>query len=301
MKKVHIIAEIGSNHNGSFECARQYIEAAKASGADSAKLQTITKPLLMSPKTLISGKIEEYPIYNLFNCSALSDESHLQLAKFSRDINFQLFSAPFYLEAVDLLESMKVSQYKIASGDIGFVPLLERVGATNKKVILSTGASDLVDIEKAMSILTNSGCPEVVLLHCVSNYPPAWNEMNLNVITTLKSEFGTSVGISDHSPGSVVPIASVALGATYIEKHVTFDRTLNGPDHPYAMTFPEFTNMVNDIRLLELAMGDGIKVPSPAEQEKQWRIRRAPYDPTTHEPSDKSDAVWLRPDYRLNN
>ncbi|MBZ9610221.1 N-acetylneuraminate synthase family protein [Rheinheimera maricola] len=299
MKPVQIIAEIGSNHNGSVDIAKQYIDASKASGADWVKLQTLTKPQLMSPKTLIDGAVQPYPIWNIFNCNPLSDQAHAELFSYAQQQDIALFSAPFYLEAVDLLERMQVSQYKIASGDIAFFPLLDKVGATKKRVILSTGASDLLDVEKAVRRLTDAGCPEIVLLHCVSNYPPVWDEINLKAMTTLQTEFGTAVGISDHTPGALLPIAAVAMGASYIEKHVTFDRRLNGPDHPFAMTFAEFSDMIAQIRILEKALGNGIKVPTTSETEKQWRIRRGTYDPISLEPSTAENAIWLRPDYRM--
>lgn len=297
---VEIIAEVGSNHSGSAEIAKLYIEAAKQAGASSVKLQTLTKEQLMSPRTLMDGKLQDYPIYQQFSCHSLSEQDHLDLAMYARDLNIPLFSAPFYLEAVDLLEKMGVEQYKVASGDIAFFPLLKRIAETGKPVILSTGCSDLKDVEAALNCLNQSGAGQVTLLHCVSNYPPQWHEVNLKAMQTMQETFKTPVGISDHSPGSLIPIAAVAMGASVIEKHVSLNTKLSGPDHPFAMNFTEFEAMVSQIRTLESALGNGNKQPSNEEQAKQWRIRRGPYDPVTKEPSDQDNAVWLRPDYRLN-
>jgi sialic acid synthase SpsE len=188
-----------------------------------------------------------------------------------------------------------VRTYKIASGDITFVPLLEAIGKTGKNVFLSTGGSTLRDVETALNVLTQSGVGLITLLHCVSSYPPQFHEMNIRALSTLKDEFGLPVGISDHSPGNLVPIAAVTMGASLVEKHVTFDRELPGPDHSFAMTMNEFAEMVSKIRLLESALGDGQKIPTKDELARQHRFRRGIYDPKTLEPLDTNDGLWLRP------
>jgi len=191
-----------------------------------------------------------------------------------------------------------VRTYKIASGDITFFPLLEKVAGTGKRVILSTGASSLKDIEKALDVLVKHGAKDITLLHCISNYPPEWGEVNLLSIVALKNNFGLPVGISDHSPGDIVPIASVALGAVVIEKHVTIDRASEGPDHNFAMTMEEFGDMVRKIRLLEHALGSPGKEPTASELKKQKRIRRGIYDAVTFEPAkDAVKGIWLRPEH----
>ena len=136
-------------------------------------------------------------------------------------------------------------------------------------------------------------------MHCVSNYPPKWDEMNLRAMVTLKETFDLPVGISDHSPGNLIPIAAVALGATVIEKHVTFDRSLPGPDHPFAMTMEEFAEMVKQVRQIEEALGTGEKVPADTESAKQHRMRRGVYNPVTLEPVEGEDGIWLRPQHHL--
>jgi len=300
MTKTLIIAEVGSNYDGSLETAREYIRAAKAGGADAVKFQTIRKDRLVSPRIWSVAGIVDNPVWSLFASQELPDDWHFSLKETADREGIEFLSTPFYLEAVDLLERVGVRRFKIASGDLTFLPLLEAVGRTGKPVLLSTGASTLEEIRSSLEALRRSGAGDVTLLHCVSNYPPRWDEMNLRAIATLREAFGVPVGISDHSPGSLVPIASVALGASVIEKHVTFDRALPGPDHPFAMTMEEFAEMVRQIRFLEQALGTGEKVPVEAEQAKRQRMRRGIYDPKTFEPSASPTGLWLRPEHPLS-
>lgn len=297
-ERVNIIAEIGSNYDSDLETAKKYILAAKDSGADTVKFQTLRKAKLIAPRVHQEEEWVEHPAWKNFSNLELPDEWHFTLKAFADETDIEFISTPFYLEAVDLLEKIGVSRYKIASGDITFFPLLKKVGQTGEPVILSTGGSNLVDVEKAVEILDHSGASEITLLHCVASYPPQFSEMNLRAIATLKDEFGLPVGISDHSTGNVVPLAAVALGASVIEKHVTFDRSLPGPDHPFAMTMPEFAEMVKQIRLLEKALGTGEKVPSLDELKRQHRFRRGVYDPETLEPVEGQEGLWLRPDHK---
>ncbi|MBW1793743.1 MAG: N-acetylneuraminate synthase family protein [Deltaproteobacteria bacterium] len=297
-RKVMFIAEVGSNYNADIEVAKKYIYAARDSGANAVKFQTLRRDKLVAPKILLNGTWTDNPVYHSFNNLELQDDWHYILKATADELGIEFISTPFYLEAVDLLEKVGVCTCKIASGDITFFPLLEAVGHTGQRVILSTGASSLPDVERAVNILTRSGAGEISLLHCVTNYPPRWDEMNLRAIVTLKETFDLPVGISDHSPGNMVPIAAVALGATVIEKHITFDRSLPGPDHPFSVTMAEFSDMVRQVRLLEQTLGTGEKVPTEAELAKQHRIRRGIYDPVTYEPSDDPKGIWLRPEHK---
>jgi len=297
MSSVRIIAEVGSNYDGELTKAEAYIKAVKECGADAVKFQTLCRDKLVAPRVWSSGEWVANPVYQNFNNLELPNEWHYMLKRRADEQGIEFISTPLYLEAVDLLEKVKVRTYKIASGDITFFPLLEAVGRTGKRVILSTGASSLDDVERALNQLTRFGAGEIVLLHCVSNYPPQWSEMNLRAIVTLKDAFGLPVGISDHSPGSLMSIAAVALGATVIEKHVTFDRSSKGPDHPFAMTILELGDIVREVRLLEQALGTGEKVPTAAELAKQHRIRRGIYQSATFEPTDNPNGIWLRPQY----
>lgn len=297
MKKVCVIAEIGSNYDNDFETAVAYIRAAKDAGADMVKFQTLRKDRIVARDIRVGGRLQKNPIYDLFTSLELPEDWHARLKHTADETGIEFFSTPFYLEAVDLLERVGVRTYKIASGDITFTPLLEAVGRTGKPTILSTGASTLAEIEMALTVLQKAGVSDVSLMHCVSNYPPTWEEMNLRAIATLRQTFGLPVGISDHTPGDLVPIAAVALGATMIEKHVTFDRSNPGPDHPFAMTIEEFGTMIDRLRLLEKALGTGEKIPTPTEVAKKHRMRRGIYDPATKLPAEGIDGIWLRPEH----
>ena len=301
MNPVMIIAEVGSNFDGSLDKAKDYVKFAKGSGADAVKFQTFQKKSLIAPKIFDANSWKDNPRFKNFNGNELPDDWHFILKEVADKKGIEFFSTPFYIEAVDLLERVGVSTYKIASGDITFTPLLKTVGNTKKHVILSTGASSIADIENALNTLSISGASKITLLHCVSNYPPEWREMNLKAIDTLQEKFKLPVGISDHTPGDLVPLASVALGATVIEKHITFDRELNGPDHPFSMTIAEFQDMVEKIRLLEIALGDGVKVPSKKELLRKSSIRRGVYDPDTHEPINDLSGMWLRPEHKIDD
>ena len=296
-EQVCIVGEVGSNYDGDLGLAKQYVRACQQAGADAVKFQTLRRDRIVAPYIESNGQLVENPSYGLFASLELDAEWHYELKKTADEVGIEFLSTPFYLEAVDLLESVGVSTYKIASGDITFFPLLERVGQTGKNVLLSTGASSLQDVEQALDTLVSAGAGEVTLLHCVSNYPPEWAEMNLRAIVTMKEVFDLPVGISDHSPGSLVPIAAVALGAELIEKHVTFDRASPGPDHPFAMTIDELEHMVQQVRHLQQALGTGEKIPTETELAKQKRIRRGTYDWETKEPIDDSDGIWLRPEH----
>ena len=297
MNSVKIIAEVGSNYNGDLNTAVQYVKTTKQCGADIVKFQTLRKDRLVAPKLWPDGVATDNPVYQQFSNLGLPDKWHFILKRTADEQGIEFMSTPFYLEAVDLLEKVGVHTYKIASGDITFRPLLTAVGRTGKRVILSTGGSSLHDVEQALNILRQAGSGDIVLLHCVSNYPPQWREMNLRAIVTLKDTFGLPIGISDHTPGCLVPIAAVTLGATVIEKHVTFDRSLPGPDHPFAMTMEEFGEMARQVRCLEQALGTGEKEPAPSEKAKQHRIRRGIYNPITFEPTDDPGGIWLRPEH----
>jgi sialic acid synthase SpsE len=295
LQHVFLIADVGSNFDGDLDVAKRYVAAAKEAGADAVKFQTIQKRKLIAPRTRVQGQLVDNPAYAAFGNLELPDEWHYELKRTADESGIEFISTPFYLEAVGLLEDVGVTRYKIASSDITFRPLLEAVGKTGKPVILSTGASYLSEVEQAVDVLKSSGAKDISLLHCVCSYPPKWSEMNLRAVPAMLGHFGIPVGISDHTPGFVVPIAAVAMGATIVEKHVTFDRSLPGPDHALAMTLEEFHHMALQIRLVEEALGTGDKVPTPSEVARLHLIRRGIYDPETLEPMVKSEGLWLRP------
>jgi len=170
---------------------------------------------------------------------------------------------------------MNVPAFKIASGDLTFYPLLEKVAKTGKPVILSTGMSDIGEIWEAVKVLENNGCRDIILLHCISSYPTPYEDVNLNAIKTLKSIFNIPVGYSDHTLGILAPVVSVALGADVIEKHFTLDKNMEGPDHALSADPEEFKEMVNNIRLVEKMLGSGEKIPMPSERDVIVEARRS--------------------------
>jgi len=284
MSKVKIIAEVGSNYDGSLDEAKAYIIEASKCGCDAIKFQTLRKDKLIAPC---------HPAYNNFCNLELPDKWHYPLKLVADEYGIEFMSTPFYLEAVDLLESVGVKTYKIASGDITFTPLLEKVAQTHKPVLLSTGASSLRDIEQALNTLHKYGTSDITLLHAVSNYPPQWHENNLYALKIMSHYFDLPVGISDHSPSPIIPIMAVALGATVIEKHITFSRSSIGPDHFFATTIDELRDMVRQVRIAETALGTGSKLPCESEKLQQHNIRRGIYN-TALEPATK--GIWLRPE-----
>jgi sialic acid synthase SpsE len=296
--EVFCIAEVGSNFNNDLDLAKRYVYACAEAGANAIKFQTLQKNLIISPVAKVGGKVVPYPIYDIFCSAELPEPWHYELRKEADIAGIEFMSTPFHLEAVDLLIDVGVNRIKVASGDITFYPLLERIGETGKDVILSTGASNDTDIHKAVDLLKRCGSGEITLLHCVANYPPKWDEMNIRAIPSMANEFGLPVGLSDHSPGATIPVASVALGASVIEKHVTFDNNLQGPDHGFATSIEEFSDMVAQVRHLEKALGSGCKKPSTEEIPRVKRIRRGLYNRDTGEPTDDPEnAIWLRPEY----
>lgn len=291
--RVTVIAEVGSNFGGDFETAKAYISAAAEAGADAVKFQTLERDHLVSPVCEIDGTWVNNPVYQNFANIGLPPEWHRPLLEHAQGAGIEFLSTPFHLEAVDLLEEVGVSRYKIASGDLTFVPLLKRIGQTHKPVILSTGASSLDEVQAAVQTLTDAGSSDITLLHCVALYPPEMEEMNLRALDTLHRGTGLPVGLSDHTRGSVAPLLALAMGASVFERHVTFDRTLDGPDHPYATTFDELAKLIADLQLGVAALGHGRKEPAAREQERRHRFRRSPYE---RDVDMGPSPIWLRPE-----
>lgn len=273
----YIIAEIGSNHDGSLEKAKQLMSLAKDCGADAAKFQSFTVDTLINGQMKTDSGWQAHPAWEILDKLTLPEAWHAELKAHGQAIGIDFCSAPFDLGRLALLETLEVPFYKIASGDLTHTELLEAVAKTGKPVILSTGLAYLGEVDQALRTLAQAGCSQVALLHCVSLYPPQFKDMNIKAMATMAQAFGVPVGISDHTPGSVVPLGTVALGASVIEKHLTNDKTQAGPDHPYALDGAEFKAMVGDIRNLEAALGHGRKEPPAAEIPERVGARRAVY------------------------
>ncbi|MCR2066074.1 N-acetylneuraminate synthase [Campylobacter helveticus] len=270
MKKVLIIAEAGVNHNGDLNLAKKLIEQAAKAGADVVKFQTFKAEDCVS----IKAKKAKYQLENtakdesqleMIKKLELSREAHFELMKHCKKHNIAFLSTPFDLESVAFLQSLNLSYFKIPSGEITNFPYLKAVAKCKKKVLLSTGMANLAEIEAALEILRKNGTRDITLLHCTTEYPAPFEEVNLNAIKTLKEAFKLKVGYSDHTKGIVAALGAVALGAVVIEKHFTLDKTMEGPDHKASLEPSELKELCEGIRTLEKALGNGIKKASKSE------------------------------------
>jgi sialic acid synthase SpsE len=277
-----VIAEAGSNHNRDLPTALALVDAAAAARADAVKFQTYTAEGLYSRHTPTMRYLKEgglvadsESIWDLIKRVEIPWEWHQQLADHSRRAGITFLSTPFEEPAVDALEAIGVPAYKIASYEITHYPLIARAAATGKPLLLSTGMASMGDIEMALDTANAAGATEIALLHCAINYPPRFEDLNLNAIGTLASAFGLPVGWSDHTLGHTADVVAVALGAVIVEKHFTLSREMVGPDHPFALEPEELAAMVGAIRETEASMGSSIKRATDAEQEMHRLGRRS--------------------------
>ena len=270
MEKVLIIAEAGVNHNGSLELAKKLVDAAKECGADIVKFQTAKLESLVSK----SAPMAEYQKNNIGQEKSQSDmlkdlllafEDFVELKKYCEEIEIEFLSTPFDIESIYFLKDM-VRLWKVPSGEITNLPYLVEIGKTKMPVILSTGMCEIEEVEAAVEILFKNGTEDITLLHCNTQYPTPYEDVNLRAMNRLKEKFGVKVGYSDHTKGIEVPIAAVAMGATVIEKHFTLDRNMEGPDHKASLEPGELKQMIQSIRNIECALGDEDKKPSASEK-----------------------------------
>lgn len=272
MNRVYIIAEAGVNHNGDKNLALRLCDAAKAAGVDAVKFQTWKTEKIVTK----SATLAEYQENNISDKGAsqfemlkqleLSYNEFVEVRDYCKQIGIQFLSTPDTEEDMDFLLGLGIPVLKIGSGEVTNIPFLRAIGKRHQKVILSTGMSTLSDVEKAYNTLLESGAKGVSLLHCTTNYPCPYDEVNLQAMQTLKAAFKCQVGYSDHTMGIEVPIAAVAMGAEIIEKHFTLDKNMEGPDHKASLDPCELKQMVNSIRNIEKAFGDGVKRPNASEQ-----------------------------------
>jgi len=267
-----IIAEAGVNHNGDVSIAKQLIDVAADSGADLVKFQTLNADHMVIPNAakaeyqLLSTDISESQ-HEMLSKLELSENTHRELIAHSLKRNIGFFSTGFDISSVNLLVRLGQKLFKIPSGEITNLPYLRHIGALGETVILSTGMSNLPEIESALNILEDSGTSRnrISVLHCTTAYPAPMSDVNLKAMLNIQKSFNVSVGYSDHTLGIEIPIAAVALGASVIEKHFTLDRRLPGPDHKASLEPRELKAMVQAIRNVELALGDGKKRIMPSE------------------------------------
>ncbi|MCW7462976.1 N-acetylneuraminate synthase [Leptospira limi] len=270
--KTLIIAEAGVNHNGDINIAKQMIEIAKEAGADIVKFQTFQADAIASAKATranyqIQNMKEDGSQLSMLKKLELDHSAHKELISYCGKVGIEFLSTAFDLKSLDLLKSLGITLWKIPSGEITNLPYLRKIGSFKEQIILSTGMSNLAEIENAISVLEKSGTERknITVLHCNTDYPTPFEDVNLNAMNSIKSAFHVNVGYSDHTAGIEVSIAAVALGASLIEKHFTLDKNMSGPDHKASLEPKELKAMISSIRNIEKSMGNGIKVPSQSE------------------------------------
>lgn len=279
-----IIAEAGVNHNGSIELAKRLVDKAVEAGVDYIKFQTFKASKLVTK----SAKQAEYQQRNIgkegdsqylmLKKLELSKADHEELIAYCKDRGISFFSTAFDFDSIEYLHSLNLGVWKIPSGEVTNYPFLKRVAQYNEKTILSTGMCDMEDVRAAVNVLYRNGLSKenLILLHCNTEYPTPFEDVNLKAMDTLRSEFGVEVGYSDHTKGIEVPIAAVALGATVIEKHFTLDRNMEGPDHKASLEPDELKAMVCAIRNIEKVIaGDGTKHVSESERKNMAIARKS--------------------------
>ena len=274
LNKVFIIAEAGVNHNGLVELAKKLIDVAVNSGVDAVKFQTFKASNLVC-KTAQKAAYQKENMndnndnqYNMLKKLELDIETHNELISYCNLKNIMFLSTPFDLDSIELLNSLELEIFKIPSGEITNLPYLRKIGALNKKIILSTGMANIGEIEDALDILIDAGTPKekITVLHANTMYPTPMEDVNLKAMVTIGKTFDVSYGYSDHTLGIEVDIAAVALGASCIEKHFTLDKTMEGPDHKASLEPDELRSMVDAIRNIEKALGSSVKKPSKSEK-----------------------------------
>ena len=279
--KTLIIAEAGVNHNGDIQIAKKLIDKAHEAGADIVKFQTGL------PKNVISVHAQkaEYQKENtrnfdesqleMANKFALAYDDFKELKEYSKEKGIMFLSTPFDLESIEFLHSIGMKLWKIPSGEITNYPYLKKIASYKEPIIMSTGMCTIEEVKDAINVLKNNGASNIRLLHCTTDYPTVYKDVNLNAMKTLKDCFNVEIGYSDHTLGIEVPIAAVAMGATIIEKHFTLDRNMEGPDHKASLEPNELATMIKSIRNIEDAFGESEKVPTKNEIKNQQVARKS--------------------------
>ena len=282
MNRTLVIAEAGVNHNGDLNLALRLVEAAAQAGADVVKFQTFQAQELATSQAdkasyqkEATGKVEGQ--LAMLQKLELAPEQHLHLINHCQACGIEFLSTAFDPVSIDLLASLKLKRWKIPSGEITNLPYLRKIGSFKQPVILSTGMANLSEIEAAIDVLAQAGTTpdQLTVLHCTTEYPAPLGEVNLRAMQAIAQAFSVPVGYSDHTDGITVPIAAVAMNAKVIEKHLTLDRTMEGPDHRASMETGQFAAMVQGIRSIERAMGDGIKRPTASERTNIPIVRKS--------------------------
>ncbi len=283
MKRVIIIAEAGVNHNGSIEAAKQLVDVAKDAGADYVKFQTFKSEKLVS-KNAKQAEYQQKNIgkqgesqFEMLKKLELSEDEHKELIDYCKKKGILFLSTAFDMDSVEFLHSLKLGLWKVSSGEVTNYPYLRKIAQYQEPVILSTGMCEMSDIEAAIKVLVENGLSidQITVLHCNTEYPTPFKDVNLKAMLTIGNKFGVQIGYSDHTMSIEVPIAAVALGAKVIEKHFTLDKKMEGPDHKASLAPNELKAMVNAIRNIELALGTGHKSITESERKNIEAARKS--------------------------
>lgn len=280
--RVFVIAEAGVNHNGSVSRALEMVDAAALAGADAVKFQTFRADLLTT-RDAVKAEYQaaatggDETQYAMLKRLELSEADHRSIAARCMERDIEFMSAAFDGASLSMLVDLGIRRVKVPSGELVDTPLLRRIAGLGLPVLLSTGMADLGEVEVALTILERAGCPRdaVTVLHCTTEYPTPSEDVNLMAMVTMRQALGVKVGYSDHTLGFAAPIAAVALGAEVIEKHMTLDRSLPGPDHAASLEPAQFAQMVESIRSVEVALGDGVKAPRDDERANANAARKS--------------------------
>lgn len=275
-----IIAEAGVNHNGDIKLAKRLVDAALGAGADYIKFQTFKADNLVTAKARKAEYQErqtgaDESQYSMLKRLELSYQDFKILSDYCRIKGISFISTPFDAESIEFLNELGMQVWKIPSGEITNYPYLVRIAETHKPIIMSTGMCTLDDVGEAVRVLTMNSCGPITLLHCTTEYPTPYLEVNLRAMETLRRAFNLPVGYSDHTQGITIPIAAAAMGAVVIEKHFTLDRTMEGPDHKASLEPHELKAMIEAIRCVEVSMGDGVKNPTVSERKNMVIARKS--------------------------
>ena len=302
----YIIAEMSANHNGNIDNAYRIIDMAKTCGADAIKLQTYRPDTITmdmnTPEFMIDGGLwDGQSLYELYESAFMPWEWHKPLFNYAQKLNLTIFSSPFDSTAVDLLEDLNAPAYKIASFELIDIPLIKYVAQTGKPIIISTGLADVVEIQEAAEAAKDGGCKELALLHCVSGYPAPASDYNLKTLVDMQQRFGLVTGLSDHTIDNTTAIASVALGASIIEKHVTLDRNGGGPDDSFSLERQELKELCTGAKTAWESLGN-VDYSMKSSEQGFVKVRRSLYfvkDIKEGEVITEAHVKSIRPGYGL--
>lgn len=309
-EKCYIIAEIGVNHNGSFDTACKLIDVAKECGANAVKFQTFKASLLANKNAPVAEYQKQNTSYDsqheMLSKLELSTDTYHKIKEYCTTCKIEFISTPFDIESVDLLNQLNVSIFKIGSGDLTNYQLLKKVALQKKKIIISTGMSSLEEVKDAVTFVEKHGANNICILHCISSYPTPEYEVNMLAIKTLQEAFDHKIpiGFSDHTTGSHAAIMAITLGAKYIEKHITLDHNMMGPDHKASLDPTEFKEFCDAIRKTENMLGNGVKKCMPCEEKTKQLVRRSlavTRDMKENDIITEQDVIALRPDNNISS